>query len=210
MDPVSDAQQNAQIEVRAATADQHAGIDRVIREAFGAEAATEGDKVADLWVEVRRIGHVLAEIVAVVDDELVGHVGVSHCWLDARQELVDVAMLSPLSTSPAHQSSGIGTSLVVAAVEAARALARPALFLEGSPAFYGARGFGRASTLGLEAPSRRTPEAAFQVVTFDSYAPWMTGRVVYPDVWWRHDCAGLRDPDLALLENLFARDFPPV
>jgi len=60
------------------------------------------------------------------------------------------------------------------------------------------------------APSRRTPEAAFQVVTFDSHAPWMTGRVVYPDVWWRHDCAGLRDPGLAFLEDVFARDFPPV
>lgn len=193
-----------------ATAADEGSIDAVIRAAFGADAAGEGDRVADLWVEVRRAGHVLAELVVVVDDELVGHVGVSHCWLDARQELVDVAMLSPLSTSPPHQSSGIGTALVAAAVEATRALGRPALFLEGSPAFYGARGFGRASTLGFEAPSRRTPEAAFQVVTLDSYAPWMTGRVVYPDVWWRHDCVGLRDPDLAFLEDLFARDFPPV
>ena len=42
--------------------------------------------------------------------------------------------------------------------------------------------------------------------TFDSYADWMTGRLVYPDVWWRHDSAGLRDPDLARLEDLFARE----
>ncbi len=33
----------------------------------------------------------------------------------------------------------------------------------------------------------------------------MTGRVVYPDVWWRHDAAGLRDPDLASLEDLLGR-----
>lgn len=140
----------------ATTADE-SGIDAVIRAAFGAEEAGEGAKIADLWIDVRRAGHVLAEIVAAVDDELVGHVGVSHCWLDARQELVDVAMLSPLSTSPAHQSSGIGTALVVAAVEATRAIERPALFLEGSPAFYGARGFGRASTLGLEQPRGAHP-----------------------------------------------------
>lgn len=186
------------------------GIDAIIRAAFGAENPAEGDKVADLWAEVRAAGHVLAEIVAVIDDELVGHVGVSHCWLDARKELVDVAMLSPLSTLPSKQSHGIGTSLVTAAIGAARELGRPALYLEGSPAFYGRRGFSRASSLGFEAPSRRTPEAAFQVVTFDSRADWMTGRVVYPDVWWRHDCAGLRDPDLAFLEELFARDFPPT
>lgn len=196
-------------EIRPAAPADAVGVDAVIRAAFGAERAGEGDKVADLWVEVRAAGHVLSEIVAFSGDEVVGHVGISHCWLDARQELVDVAMLSPLSTSPAHQSFGIGTALVAAAIEAARALGRPALFLEGSPAFYGARGFVRASTLGFEAPSRRTPEAAFQVAAFDARAEWMTGRVVYPDVWWRHDAAGLRDPDLAFLEDLFAREFPP-
>ena len=185
-------------------------IDAIIRAAFGAEDPAQGDKVADLWAEVRADGHVLTEIVAVIDDELVGHVGVSHCWLDARQELVDVAMLSPLSTLPSKQSCGIGTSLVTAAIEATRELGRPALFLEGSPAYYGRRGFTRASAVGFEAPSRRTPEAAFQVATFDSWADWMTGRVIYPDVWWRHDSAGLRDPDLAFLEELFARDFPPT
>ena len=152
----------------------------------------------------------LAELVATEQGEVVGHVGVSHCWLDARRALVDVAVLSPLSTRPEHQGAGIGTALVVAAIEAARALGRPALVLEGSPLFYGSRGFARASTYGIEPASRRTPEAAFQVVTLDSYEDWMTGRVVYPDVWWRHDAAGLRDPDLAFLEDLFARELPPA
>ena len=153
----------------------------------------------------------LGEVVALVGDEVVGHVGVSHCWLDARQELVDVAMLSPLSTEPAHQASGIGTSLVAAAVEDDPRPRSTGAVPRGKP-----RVLRRAWLLpgqqsrAFEAPSRRTPEAAFQVVTFDSWAAWMTGRVVYPDVWWRHDAAGLRDPDLAFLEDLFARDFPPA
>ncbi|WP_268788239.1 GNAT family N-acetyltransferase [Nocardioides sp. Root122] len=184
------------------------GIDEVIRAAFGADDAAHGDQVGDLWTEVRGLGLVLAELVAVEGDVVLGHVGVSHCWLDARPELVDVAMLSPLSTRPVRQREGTGTALVAAAIGAARSTGRPALFLEGSPAFYGSRGFARASTLGLLPASRRTPEAAFQVVTFDSYEDWMTGQLVYPDVWWRHDSAGLRDPDLAFLEELFARDFP--
>jgi putative acetyltransferase len=29
----------------------------------------------------------------------------------------------------------------------------------------------------------------------------MVGRVVYHDVWWEHDRAGLRDPDLARIER---------
>jgi putative acetyltransferase len=133
---------------------------------------------------------------------------VSKCWIDARRALVDAAMLSPLSTAPDEQRRGIGTALVAAAVAATSALA-PALFLEGSPSFYGRRSFERASPHGFEAPSRRTPEAAFQVVLMDSFEEWMTGRVVYPEVWWRHDAAGLRDPDLAFLEDLFARELPP-
>ncbi len=156
--------------------------------------------MADLWAEVRAGDHLLAERVAVVDGEVVGHVGVSHCWLDARRELVPMAVLSPLSTRPAFERRGIGSALVAAAIEAARDTGRPALFLEGSPGFYGARGFGPAAAHGIEAPSRRVPPPAFQVVPF-TLEEWMTGRVVYPEVWWRHDSTGLRDPDLAEVEE---------
>ena len=183
-----------------APADADAVLD-VIRAAFGADAAAHGVQVADLWADVRAGAHLLAERVAVVDGEVVGHVGVSRCWIDARRELVDACMLSPLSTSPAHQGRGIGTALVAAGVEAARGLDRPMLFLEGSPTFYGSRGFEPASAYGFEAPSRRVPPPAFQVVVLAEQPEWMTGRVVYPEVWWRHDSTGLRDPDLAEVES---------
>ena len=88
--------------IRPATGADSPGIDAVIRAAFGAADPGEGDKVAGLWAEVRDTGLVLAELVAVDGDDVVGQVGVSHCWLDARLELVDVAMLSPLSTLPAR------------------------------------------------------------------------------------------------------------
>ena len=176
---------------------------RVIRAAFGAGGSAHGDQVADLWADVRAGDHLLAERVAVVDGEVVGHVGVSHCWIDARRELVDACMLSPLSTSPQHQGAGIGTALVAAAIDAARGLDRPALFLEGSPAFYGRRGFEAAAARGFEAPTRRVPAPAFQVVVLAEQPEWLAGRVVYPEVWWHHDSTGLRDPDLAEVEGMF-------
>ena len=171
----------------------------VIRAAFGAGGSAHGDQVADLWAEVRAGEHLLAERVAVADGEVVGHVGVSHCWLDARRELVPMAMLSPLSTVPDRERQGIGGALVAAAIEAGRGTGRPALVLEGSPTFYSTRGFRPASDHGIEAPTVRVPPPAFQVVAY-ALEDWMTGRVVYPEVWWRHDATGLRDPDLAEVE----------
>ncbi len=80
---------------------------------------------------------------------VVGHVGLSGAWVDARRELVGVWVLSPLSVVPERQGSGIGTALTAVAVETARGSGAPALFLEGSPAYYGARGFARADRFGF-------------------------------------------------------------
>lgn len=127
------------------------------------------------------------------DRTLVGHVGLSRGWLDAPSRLVDVLVLSPLSVVPEWQRQGIGRALVEAATEEARRQGAPLLFLEGDPAYYSRVGFSPAVPLGLTAPSVRIPEAAFQVVVLPSYEPWMTGALVYSDVFWSHDCVGLRD-----------------
>ncbi|WP_207208811.1 GNAT family N-acetyltransferase [Nocardioides oleivorans] len=189
------------LEIRPVEARDADAVLGVVRAAFGAHDPDGGVKVADLWGDVRASDHLLAERVAVLDGQVVGHVGVSRCWIDARRELVEACMLSPLSTAPAHERRGIGTALVAAAVEAARELGCPAIFLEGSPDFYGRRGFEPAATYGFEAPSVRVPAPAFQLVLLSEVPDWLSGRVVYPDVWWRHDSTGLRDPDLAEVEK---------
>ena len=191
------------MQIRDARPTDAAAVRRVVAAAFGDGRGDHGDEVADLWDDVVAAGHVRASLVAVEDGEVVGHVGVSHSWLDARRELVDVLVLSPLSVVPDRQRGGIGTALVGAAVEAGRGLGAPALFLEGSPAYYGARGFLPGRAHGFLPASDRTPGPAFQVVLYDSHPDWMSGRLIYRDVWWQHDSAGLRDPDLAELEERF-------
>ncbi len=99
------------VDIREVLEGAEPGIDRVLRRAFGAQDPATGEQIANLWNEVRASGHLLAEFVAVADGAIVGHVGVSHCWLDARRELVDVAVLSPLCTDPDHQGAGVGTGL---------------------------------------------------------------------------------------------------
>ncbi|MDX6358413.1 MAG: putative acetyltransferase, partial [Nocardioidaceae bacterium] len=178
-------------------------VRRVVTAAFGADDPAHGDDVARIWEGLGH--HRRAGLVAEERGVVLGHVGLSQGWVDARRALVEVWVLSPLSVDPERQRQGIGTALLAAAVETARGSGTPALFLEGSPFYYGARGFERADRRGfLPAALERTPRAAFQVVAFDGLEPWMTGQLIYPSLWWEHGAAGLRDPGLALLEERFA------
>ena len=145
-------------------------------------------------------------LVAEADGAVVGHVQLSRSWLDAREALVDVLVLSPLSVDPGHQRQGIGTLLVRAAVDAAAEAGSPAVFLEGSADYYGTRGFERASARGFTRPSVRIPDPAFQVAVLDAHEAWMTGALVYCEAFWALDCVGLRDPLLAELEESLSGD----
>ena len=144
---------------------------------------------------------VRASLVAVQDEELVGHVQLNRSWVDARESLADVLVLSPLSVSPAHQRAGIGTQLVRAALEEAQRLEAPAVFVEGSWDYYGHRGFVPATRHGFTRPSPRIPEPAFQVALLPGHEDWMMGPLVYTEAFWAADAVGLRDPLLAEIES---------
>ncbi|HTJ70849.1 MAG TPA: N-acetyltransferase [Actinospica sp.] len=125
-------------------------------------------------------------------DLIIGHVLLSASRLDAAERLVDVLVLSPLGVLPEFQGRGIGTRLVRAALDVAEECGVPLVFLEGSPTYYGSRGFDRADELGFRSPSLRIPPVAFQVARLSAYQPWMTGTLVYSDTFWALDCVGLR------------------
>jgi putative acetyltransferase len=175
-----------------------AEVRTVVTEAF----ADHGPEVAALADDLRTT-HARAELVAEEDGAVVGHVLLSRSWVDARRALVEVLVLSPLSVLPPHQSRGLGTALVAAAIDEARRLRAPALFLEGDPDYYSRRGFEPATPRGFTRPSVRIPERAFQVAVLDGHEDWMTGALVYCEPFWAHDCVGLRDPRLEQIEQMF-------
>lgn len=151
--------------------------------AFGQDAGI-GDMTDDLRGQgggFKTLSHV-----ATLNDRVVGHVMVSHAFLDTDKKLVDVAVLSPLGVAPNHQEQGIGTALIKAAIKATDDLGLPMLFLEGHHLFYGTRGFENATDLGVRRPSTRIPSKAFQVAKLSSYDESLTGTFVYRDVHWRH------------------------
>ncbi|MBL7255503.1 GNAT family N-acetyltransferase [Paractinoplanes lichenicola] len=176
-------------------------VEAVVAAAFG--EPVDG-RVVRMMRALHAGGAARVSLVAVDDDEPVGHVGLSRGWVDARRELVEVLVLSPLAVRPDRQGQGVGTALVEAALATADDRGTPAVFLEGSPQYYGRRGFGSAAALGFDRPSTRIPEPGFQVALRPAYEPWMAGRLVYPEAFWTTGTVGLRDPELEQVEALIA------
>jgi len=69
----------------------------------------------------------------------------------------------------------------------------PVVFLEGSPEYYSRFGFTAGAEQGFRKPSLRIPDAAFQAIRLPASQPWMTGTLVYSEIFWRHDAVGLRE-----------------
>jgi len=132
------------------------------------------------------------------DGAIVGHVGLSLGWVDSRERVVDVSVLSPLSVQPEYQRQGVGSALVAKAIEAADSLGWPALFLEGDPDYYMRFGFEAAAKHGFTPPSPRIPPPGFQCVLLSSYQPSLAGPVVLSDTFWVHDRVGVRGELLEL------------
>jgi putative acetyltransferase len=183
----------ADLLIRRETIDDLPAVRQVHALAFG-----DSVRVPALVDALRIAGAPLAptSLVATLGNRVVGHVLLSACRLDAPRRIVDVLSLSPLAVLPEHQGQGIGTRLIEHALAATDDRAVPLVFVEGSPGFYGRRGFERASTAGFRSPSLRIPDAAFQVARLSAYEQWMTGTFVYSETFWALDCVGLRNQEL--------------
>lgn len=174
--------------------EQPADVDQVrnvVAAAFGGPRVpglVDGLRASVAWLDL--------SFVAELDDALVGHVCYTRGWVDAPERVVDVLVLSPLSVHPDHQRRGIGTALVEQSLARLARSSECLVFLEGSPSYYPRLGFVPGSSLGFSSPSVRIPDPAFQVFPLPGYersGAAVTGALVYPDVFWRHDCVGLRD-----------------
>ena len=162
------------IEVRQATDDDWPAILDVHRRAFGR------DEEAAMADAVRSSDGFVASLslVATAGGQALGHVLTSWVGLEGSERRL--LQLGPIGVLPELQGQGIGSALVRASLDAARALGEPVLLLEGNPKYYARFGFVRADELGLLPPPEALYDWAFQVAVLDQAAPLPQGRVVYP------------------------------
>ncbi|HSC91685.1 MAG TPA: N-acetyltransferase [Gaiellaceae bacterium] len=160
--------------VRPSTDDDWSAVLEVHRRAFGGEVEprmADAVRASDGWVPE-------LSLVAEADGAVAGHALTSRVGLrGSRRRLLQTG---PLGVLPEHQGRGIGSALMRATLERARALGEPLVLVEGDPAFYGRFGFVRADELGLLPPPEARYDWAFQVAVLDDEAELPRGRVVYP------------------------------
>lgn len=115
-----------------------AAIHEVTAAAFRGAPHTCG-REAELVDDLRAAGALTLSLVADLGGEIVGHVAVSPVTVS--ESSGRWFGIGPISVSPAYQRTGIGSQLMVAALEKLRASGANGCVLVGAPAFYRRFGF---------------------------------------------------------------------
>ncbi len=192
MSPVAERADTAgsdDVLIRAMMPDEYEQVRALEVAAFGADESIGAllDLLRGSWAWEDELSFVAVQ----AGGELAAHVLYSHAIVDAPERLVDVLLLSPVGVRPDLHGCGIGTRLITETLgELARTRMEPMVFLEGNPRFYSRFGFA-ADERGFTSPSPRIPPPAFQVFPLPADDISLTGRLVYPDAFWRTDSVSL-------------------
>lgn len=157
------------ITIRDETSRDEDAIRALHRVAFADEPA-----VVRIVDDLNRSGDAVISLLAEHDTKIVGHVLFSRLKAPIR-----ALTLSPLGVHPDFQHAGIGSTLIRKGVERARQDQWQAVFVLGSPAYYGRFGFNAAAAEGYTSSYYGWP---FMALIFDHTVP-RTGRIDFPDAF---------------------------
>jgi len=156
-------------------------IVRVFTETYGS-----GEDEARLVEEFRRTEGYDARLsqVAVDGDVIVGHVLLSGVSIETEVGEVPALVMAPLGVDKQYSGQGIGSRLVQTVLEVARKMGYSAVFVAGSPRYYGRFGFTPARPKGLVTPFPEIPEPEDMVLELiPGKLDRITGNVKYPEIW---------------------------
>ena len=121
-----------------------AAIRRINEQAFGRKAE------ADLVDLLREHDKVILSLVAIAEDEVVGHILFREVSIEAGERLITAIGLAPMAVLPKFQNCGIGSLLVEAGLDGCREAGHERVVVLGHPAYYPRFGFVPASRYGIK------------------------------------------------------------
>ncbi len=108
----------------------------------------------------------LLSLVAIVDNEIIGHIMYSPATLQCEQGEILGAALGPMAVLPEYQRKGIGSKLVDTGNQELRAKDVPFIIVLGHPHYYPRFGFEPASRHGIRC-EWEVPDDVFMVLILD-------------------------------------------
>ncbi len=126
------------------------------------QEAFEGTAEANLVNNLRTSNAMTLSLVAIKNNEIVGHIAFSPVTIESDQATVNAVGLAPMAVSPEFQRSGIGSQLVEEGLNRIRTAGHDLVVVLGHPEYYPRFGFVPAKKYGIRW-EHDVPEEAFMI-----------------------------------------------
>jgi putative acetyltransferase len=143
--------------IRPETREDVAAIRHINEEAFGQK------EEAEIVEKLRNRGVLTISLVAVQDNEIVGHIAFSPLKIESEHSSFGAIALAPMSVLPAYQRKGIGSQLVDAGLKECRRLGHEIVVVLGHADYYPRFGFIQAKTKGIDCEFQ-VPDEAWMIL----------------------------------------------
>ena len=111
-----------------------------------------GNDEAEIVDRLRSAGIVVASLVAIENDEIVGYIMFSQLPVETAQGIIEAVSLAPMSVDPKWQRRGIGSALVRQGLERCRQRGKSIVLVVGHPGYYPRFGFSAELARNLHGP----------------------------------------------------------
>ena len=122
---------------------------------------------ADLVDKLRQSCTNKISLVAVSNDQIVGHILFTPVKLEAKEKVIEGMGLAPMAVLPEFQRQGIGSQLVKAGLDVIEKAKYSFIIVLGHPTYYPRFGFVPASRYGIKSEYENVPDEAFLILVID-------------------------------------------
>jgi putative acetyltransferase len=147
-------------------------VDFLLDRAFG------GNYESRLVMRLRAAALVAIALVAEEEERIVGHIVLSRLRAQVDGRCLRALALAPMAVRPDRQRRGVGTRLIAAALERARASGAEAIFVLGHPDYYSRFGFSADLAAKIAAPFAGANFMALELLP--GSLSGVAGAVTYP------------------------------